>query len=316
MTNIFYPVSRTIFFAVILAVVSAATVAALAVHSMMHRGVVSVDFTVHDGERIATFWNRLVGGGVATQATLLQIAETEEFPAYAFVPPPSDSVARFEGLFVPGTYHITFDEDSGGTRSERMYRKDLQIVDTLLERFSERLSAFADAAGSPGQQVAYDDIILASIVEKEDVPRSHYDDVASVFLNRMRAGMHLDSCPTLEYALGYHRPFLLNADLSVDSPYNTYRNAGLPPTPICFFSDAALDAVEHPADTPYYFFVLDWVTHTIRFAHDFSNQQRNADIARNDYIDAYGQDSLHEREDGVFYRDVHDDRTRADIGSG
>ena len=178
-----------------------------------------------------------------------------------------------------------------------MYRDDLQIVNALLAQSAARLGRFAGASGPP----TYDDMILASIVQKEDVPGTGYDLVASVFLNRLNAGMHLGSCPTLEYALGYHRPFLLDRDLAVKSPYNTYLNPGLPPTPICAFTDRALAAVMRPVSSPYFFFVLDWVKNRIYFAKTYSEQLRNADIARADYVRAYGAAGLHKKEDGVFY---------------
>jgi UPF0755 protein len=69
-------------------------------------------------------------------------------------------------------------------------------------------------------------------VEKESVKKENFEEVASVFFNRMRTGQTLGSCPTVEYALGYHRPFLLESDVRIQSPYNVYRNKGLPPTPI------------------------------------------------------------------------------------
>jgi UPF0755 protein len=88
--------------------------------------------------------------------------------------------------------------------------------------------------------------------------------IASVFLNRLAAGMKLDSDPTVQYALGYNpgketwwtNPLSLE-DLQFDSPYNTYLYPGLPPGPIASPGLAALQAVAFPAQTPYYYFRAD-----------------------------------------------------------
>jgi len=101
------------------------------------------------------------------------------------------------------------------------------------------------------QLTPYQQLILASIVEKEDIAGKNYDLVASVFLNRLTWGDCLASCPTVEYALGYHRAFLTRYDISIPSPYNVYLRKGLPPTPICFFSDRALQAVRNARQSTY-----------------------------------------------------------------
>lgn len=82
------------------------------------------------------------------------------------------------------------------------------------------------------------DLILASIVQKEDFPGHEYGLVASVFLNRLKTGMRLDSCASVEFTLGYNRPFLLRSDIAVQSPYDTYRIKGLPPLRSAFSATA------------------------------------------------------------------------------
>lgn len=104
-------------------------------------------------------------------------------------------------------------------------------------------------------------VILASIVQKEAVIVEEQPMIASVFLNRLRVGMRLESDPTVQYAVGYDatqqtwwKNPLTTADLQVNSPYNTYLYAGLTPGAICSPSLGALQAVALPAETPYYFF--------------------------------------------------------------
>ncbi len=113
-------------------------------------------------------------------------------------------------------------------------------------------------------------LILASIVQKETPKTSEMRIVASVYLNRLRRGMRLQADPTVVYALtdGYgdmRGTPLLRDDLKIDSPYNTYRNNGLPPSPIANVGTHAIRAVLEPADTSYLFFVADG-----RGGHKFS----------------------------------------------
>ena len=104
-------------------------------------------------------------------------------------------------------------------------------------------------------------LILASIIEKETAVSSERGTVASVFINRLNKGMLLQTDPTVIYAItlgkGDLGRRLKRKDLQVESPYNTYKNKGLPPTPICNPGLKSLQAAAHPEDTDYLFFVAD-----------------------------------------------------------
>lgn len=107
-----------------------------------------------------------------------------------------------------------------------------------------------------------DVVTLASIVQRETPRASEMPIVASVYLNRLRANMRLQADPTVVYVLtdglgDMQGEPLLSGHLKLDSPYNTYRNAGLPPGPIANVGSAAIKAVLKPADTNYLFFVAD-----------------------------------------------------------
>ncbi|NLS43469.1 endolytic transglycosylase MltG [BEV proteobacterium] len=101
-------------------------------------------------------------------------------------------------------------------------------------------------------------LTMASIVEKETAVKEERPQVASVFVNRLRAGMRLQTDPTVIYGMGegYHGVITRSA-LDTATPYNTYMIAGLPPTPIAMPSRAALEAAAHPAKTDYLYFVAD-----------------------------------------------------------
>jgi UPF0755 protein len=127
-------------------------------------------------------------------------------------------------------------------------------------------------------------VILASMVQREAVVEDEMPMIASVFLNRLAAGMKLESDPTVQYAVGYNNdgstwwknPLGLG-DLKMFSPFNTYQVMGLPPGPICSPGLSALRAVAYPAETPYYYFraACDG-SGKHNFARTFEEHQQNA----------------------------------------
>jgi len=136
-----------------------------------------------------------------------------------------------------------------------------ELVDEFLRNFSQHLTIDLREGFTRQSLDVYQAVTLASIVQREAVVADERAQIASVFLNRLSAGMKLDTDPTVQYALGYNASQgtwwtnpLSSADLQFDSPYNTYLYAGLPPGPIANPSLSALRAVAFPAETPYYFF--------------------------------------------------------------
>jgi UPF0755 protein len=102
----------------------------------------------------------------------------------------------------------------------------------------------------------YQALILASIVEKETGRAADRPMIASVFVNRLKRNMRLQTDPTVIYGIGdAFDGNLRKRDLETDTPYNTYTRDGLPPTPIALPSQAALDAVVDPPASPYLYFV-------------------------------------------------------------
>jgi len=258
-----------------------------------------VRFSILAGERVSDLADRWQEMGISSRSDVAAVASREAFARFPLVPPPGPEASRFEGLFRPGSYTVRLPERSDGETAEsNRYSTTVQLITTLLERAApvERQVKPQDGLS------AYQLLILASIVQKEAASGADYRMVASVFFNRLDEQMHLSSCPALEYALGYHRPFLTREDLKFDSPYNTYRYAGLPPTPIAFFSPEALGAVLHPALSPYLFFVFDWARPQLLFARSPPEHERQARQAEQDYVAKYGSASLHRKYPGLFYR--------------
>ncbi|MFN0038005.1 MAG: endolytic transglycosylase MltG [Burkholderiales bacterium] len=142
-----------------------------------------------------------------------------------------------EGLFFPDTYQF-----SAGTSDLTILRQaNLKMRQLLAAQWEKRASALPLA--SP-----YEALILASIVEKEAGRRDEHGKVASVFINRLKRGMRLQTDPTVIYGLGAKFDGnLRRKDLTTDNKYNTYMRGGLPPTPIAMPGEASLAAVMNPA---------------------------------------------------------------------
>jgi len=166
------------------------------------------------------------------------------FPFLADVPPNG----TVEGYLFPDTYEFRIDATPD------------EIVQTLLENFDRRVPAEDRARAQALGRTFYQVLIIASIVEREARVAEERPVIASVFYNRLRENMPLQADPTVQYALGspedWWPPLDDVGDLgAVNSPYNTYRNAGLPPSPICNPGRAAIEAALSPAQTDYLYFV-------------------------------------------------------------
>ncbi len=120
-------------------------------------------------------------------------------------------------------------------------------------------------------------VIMASIIEKETAVPEERPLVASVYYNRLNTHMALAADPSIIYAellAGTYQGALHHADMSFNSPYNTYRNAGLPPGPIGNPGRSALEAALHPSQSDYFYFVADAQGHH-RFAHSYEEHNKN-----------------------------------------
>ena len=173
--------------------------------------------------------------------------------------------------YLPETYFF----ERGITRGQLLRRMETSFIDTVEEIWQSRSR---DLAISSIEEL----VILASIIEKETGVTSERDLVSAVFHNRLRAGMRLQSDPTVIYAVagdaGLDRP-ISKADLAYQHPYNTYRVKGLPPGPICLPGKDALFAAAHPAAVAYRYFVADGIGGH-RFAEDLKGHNQNVALYR------------------------------------
>ena len=174
-----------------------------------------------------------------------------------------DPKTPLEGFLFPDTYFMKPDATAA------------QIVDTLLSQFEVRVGATLRTAAAQRKVQIYDLVKLASIVEREARDRSESATIAGVYQNRLDINMKLDADPTIQYARGNWGELSLD-DLKLDSPYNTYLNPGLPPTPICAPGQAALEGAANPAHHDYLYFVAkDDGTGQHAFAKTLEEQEAN-----------------------------------------
>ncbi|WP_199919885.1 endolytic transglycosylase MltG [Thermodesulfobium acidiphilum] len=143
-----------------------------------------------------------------------------------------------EGFLFPDTYFISKNESPK------------EIIDMQLSDFEKRVWPLIK-----NRRDYYDVLKLASLVEGEAKVDKERPIIASVFLNRLKINMPLESCASVEYFLPVHKDVLSYADTRIESPYNTYIHYGLPPTPINSPSIKSIEAVLHPAHTKYLYFV-------------------------------------------------------------
>jgi UPF0755 protein len=204
-----------------------------------------VTFSVLPGWRLEEIAASLPTSGLDIKPAAFLAAASAPANAPDFLP----AGASAEGFLAPGKYTLP-----RTTSAE-------QLVFLLLQGFSARLTPELHSGFTSHGLTVFQAVTLASIIQREAVQTDEMPMIASVFYNRLEIKMRLQTDPTIQYALGYDAarstwwttPLSLD-DLKVDSPYNTYLHAGLPPGPICNPGVAALQAVADPAHSNYLYF--------------------------------------------------------------
>jgi len=212
----------------------------LAVMDKLVRGEVLLHrVTVPEGWTVRQIAELLAREGLADREEFLRLAGDGAWAAKLGLDAPS----LLEGYLFPETYYFR--------RAQGARQIITKMVDTFHSNFTAADAARARELGMTSHQV----VTLASLIEKETSLSEERPLVSGVFHNRLHREMKLQSDPTVIYALHDFDGNLTKEHLSIDSPYNTYRYAGLPPGPIANPGKAALQAALYPADCPYVYFV-------------------------------------------------------------
>ncbi len=203
--------------------------------------VETMTFTIPEGFELSQIIERLVSKGIATEDELIDVLENGEF-SYVFL----DYIDReflLEGFLYPDTYEIS--------KTASAY----EVIDKMLKKFDlifkDDYYLQLDELGMSLNEL----MTLASIVEREAKLDEERAIISSVFHNRLDISMKLQSCATIQYALGERKELLTYADLEIESDYNTYEYAGLPPGPIASPGEKSIIAALYPEETDYLFFV-------------------------------------------------------------
>lgn len=184
--------------------------------------------------------------------------------------PGEPALSDWEGLLFPDTY-----EFSRTARPEA-------ILQRLASTMEQRVNSIDWSDWEDKGYTRYEGIVIASLIESEVRVPEERPVVSSVLHNRLAIPMRLDIDATVLYALGTRD--VSRFDREVASPYNTYRNDGLPPTPISAPSRASLEAAAAPDETPYLFYVLKDLDGSHAFAETLDQHNRNVDQSRRDGV--------------------------------
>ena len=207
------------------------------IYTILTSGAVKTHpLTVPEGLTVQTIAGLFATKGLADKEEFISLAMDKSFASSHNIDGPST-----EGYLFPDTYVLS---KGMGTR---------HILDLMINRFWEVFNSLAQDRALP--MSVQEIVTLASIVEKETGLAEERPIIASVFLNRLKKRMRLESDPTVIYGLKDFDGNLTKKDLRAPSPYNTYRHLGLPPGPIANPGRASLDAVINPAQTSYLYFV-------------------------------------------------------------
>lgn len=213
------------------------------------------EVTIPEGYTMFDVALAMENGGLGSAEEFLKIAETRT-DLIADLAPEAKSL---EGYLYPNTYQFTRTQTAE------------EMVGTMVRQFrqvAQQVGLMTDVHRT---------VTMASIVEKETAAPEERPTVASVYYNRLANRMALDADPSVIYAellAGKYSGSLHHADLAVNSPYNTYRFAGLPPGPIGNPGRGALEAAMHPASTEFLYFVSNGNGHH-RFARSLAEHNKN-----------------------------------------
>lgn len=203
--------------------------------------------TIKEGYSIKQIADLLEEKGLVNKEFFIKLTENKANFSDKFTFLQDESIQSLEGFMYPETYFIP-----KGTPETEIISMFLSQTQKIFDENSV-LSNINDI--NPNIQNLNNLITLASIVEKESADNSERDIIAGIFINRLTNSIPLQSCVTVEYVLGIHKQRLSYEDTQVQSPYNTYINAGLPPTPICTPTISSINAVKNYKRTDYLFFV-------------------------------------------------------------
>ncbi|MDI9447867.1 MAG: endolytic transglycosylase MltG [Bacillota bacterium] len=203
----------------------------------------SETITIPEGFTMTQVAELLETKGLAEREEFFAVAAREDF-SYKFLEERPKGERRLEGYLFPDTYRVTRGD------SVRF------LIDNMLKRFDLEMEEldYPSRAEKAGLTL-HEAVTIASLIEREAKIDEERPLISGVIHNRMEKSMLLQIDATVQYALGTNKAQIYYKDLEVDSPYNTYKNNGLPPGPIAMPGRSSLLAAVEPAETAYLYYV-------------------------------------------------------------
>ncbi len=199
----------------------------------------TVSVLIPEGYEAWQIAEKLADLGLVDENKFLDELDKGEFD-FDFIDKISRKENRLEGYLFPATYEIIVGES------------EHRIISRMLDAFEKRIVPLYNQSGT---SYTLDEIVtMASLVEREAANDNERGKVASVFYNRIKLGMTLGSCATVQYVIKERKDVLSNSDIKIKSDYNTYINKGLPIGPIASPGEASVRAALYPEDTDYLYF--------------------------------------------------------------
>lgn len=225
----------------------------------------TIRFTIPEGYELRQIADLLDRKGIADKEEFLKEIRESKF-IFEFLKDIPERESRLEGYLFPDTYEVYVGESVHS------------IINRMLTRFEEVAREVGLFQGELKSMTVDDIVIIASIIEREAANDDERPLVSAVFHNRLKKGIKLRSCATVEYLLEERKPRLLDVDLEIDSPYNTYQIQGLPIGPIASPGAESLKAALHPADVDYLYFLVqkDGTQGFFKYYDDFINAKNSS----------------------------------------
>ncbi|WP_425449583.1 endolytic transglycosylase MltG [Dethiothermospora halolimnae] len=206
----------------------------------------TVRFTIPEGYELGQIAELLNKKGIVDKDKFLKLSkDISNFTNNHPVLKELSTGMTLEGYLYPDTYEVYKDAS------------EEEIISKMIERFEELYTKHIKSKATKMNMDLNRVTTLASIIEREAMLDEERPLVSAVFHNRLEMDKPLESCATVQYILGERKEVLSIADTNIESPYNTYRNPGLPPAPIASPGIESMKAAVNPADTDYLFFVAN-----------------------------------------------------------
>ena len=230
----------------------------------LYNKVNTVKVTIPEGYTNEQIGQALQKSGLVTEQDFINNVKNWTNNNYWFLKGLPNDEHKLDGLLYPATYSF-----SKNTSSQTMINKMLKTFEVNMESNKDYITK--------NKLNIRNIVITASLIEKEAKKEADRPKIASVIYNRLNKNMPLQIDATILYVIG-HKDKLYNKDLAVQSPYNTYLNKGLPPSPICNPGTKSINAAIRPANTDYFYYVLNSKTNEHIFSKTYVDHTKNVSL--------------------------------------